>query len=195
MRRPKFMKALNIFNLTQKNLFWRSKTKSFFKFVILIFSISRKWDFIFIYIRFFTSFSRRKMFHIRVWLVFTCTCLDDWLSTRAIWYFVDCLNCYDFSRVFVRKWFSTTPFAVRSFPFLLCLSRTTTTTITFQNKKQSMKNMKVHTFKIYRRGFAAFDACCEFCHTDKLYESSRRKPGWRFTAGCEFRAKCIKLGC
>ena len=93
------------------------------------------------------------------------------------------------------KRFSTTPFAAWSFPFLLCLLRTTTaTTKTYQNKKQSMKtNVKTRIRKIYRRGFALFDACCGFCQTDKLYESLRRKPGWRFTAGFEFWTFVLSL--
>ena len=126
------------------------------------------------------------MLHSRGWLVVACTCLDYWLSNQAMWYFVHCLHCYDFSGMFVRIWFSTTPFAVWSFPFLICLANDNNINENIPEQKTKHENIKVDAFKIDRRGFAAFDACCEFCHTDKLYESSRRKPGWRFTAGCEF---------
>ena len=68
--------------------------------------------------------------------------------------------------------------------FIATTERKTHTEARNQNEN---KSTNTHS-KIYinRKGFLAFDVCLSFCHTDKLYESSRRKPGWRFTAGCEF---------
>ena len=88
--------------------------------------------------------------------------VHGWLAPYSInLLFLHCLHCYDFCGMFLRKRFSTTRFAIWSY------------------------SRKIFCIYIYVFLYA-FDACFRFCHTDKLYESSRRKPGWRFTAGCEY---------
>ena len=91
--------------------------------------------------------------------------VHGWLAPYSInLLFLHCLHCYDFCGRFLRKRFSTTRFAIWSY---------------------SRKIFYTYIYIYIYVFLYAFDACFRFCHTDKLYESSRRKPGWRFTAGCE----------